>query len=137
MSERYGTHKNRNFTGKIFVIALAVLLLGTVAYMISQFRTTTSAQVTAVESGGEVVNNHRMQMRVDVTREDPNAASYCIVQALDYDKAEVGRREFVVPAGGDKVKRMTVDVNTRAAAHAGKVYGCSATIPEHLKVPQQ
>lgn len=133
MNERYGEKKNNAFTGKILVIAFVVLLAGALAYIAVQFKNSSSADVTAVESGGSVIADDRLNLRVDVTREDPSKAAYCIVTAMDYDKAEVGRREFIVPASNEATTRHSVDINTRERGYAGKIYGCSSTIPAHLK----
>lgn len=135
LAKRYGTRKEAKFTGRIVVVVLAVMLAGALAYMVSQFQNTNHADVSAVESGGSVPADDRLQMRVDVTRDDPSRPSYCILRALDYDKNEVGRREFVVPAGGPETVRFLVDINTRTKAYAGSVYGCSTVIPSYLQVP--
>lgn len=129
---RYGDSRNTTFSGKVVVVVLSVIFAAVLAYMVSQFMQHNSADVKAQESGGEVVNEHLMRVSLDVTRSDSNKAAYCIVTALDYEKNEVGRREFVVPAGGAKVGRYKVDVQTRTAGYAGKAYGCSAVLPDHL-----
>ena len=133
MQARYGSERNKPFTGKVLVIVLVVLLAGALAYAVNQFMSASSADVTAVESGGSVVSDNRLNMRVDVTREDPSQPAYCIVTAMDYDKNEVGRREVYIPAGGPETSRHSVDINTRVRGYAGKVYGCSSTVPAHLK----
>lgn len=132
-ADRYGSSKNRNFGGRILVIALAALLLGAVAYTVVQFTNATSSTVSAKETGGSVVSDDRLNMRVDVTRKDPSLPAYCIVTAMDYDKNEVGRREFYVPPHDLETTRHSVDINTRVKAYSGKVYGCSTTIPEYLQ----
>lgn len=133
LKARYGAERNRPFAGKVLVIALVVLIAGAMAYAVNQFMNASSADVTAVESGGSVGSDNRLNMRVDVTREDPSQPAYCIVTAMDYDKNEVGRREFYIPAGGPETSRHSVDINTRVQGYAGKIYGCSSIIPSHLK----
>lgn len=133
MDERYGNECSNKFAGRLMVLVLLAILIAAAVYIVSQFRHSTSADVTAVESGGKVVSADRLNMSVDVTRTDASKPAYCIVTALDYDKNEVGRREFVVPAGGAEVTRWHVDINTRKEAYAATVYGCSSTIPAHLK----
>ena len=54
-------------------------------------------------------------------------------KALNYGKAEVGRREFLIEPGGDRTKRFSVDIPTRDVAVAGTVYGCSDNPPSYLK----
>lgn len=130
--ERYGTTRNQKFSGKIVVVILALILAGTLSYAVTQFIRTSDADVTAQESGGKIVSDNRMTMSIDVTRKDPAKAAYCIVTALDYDKNEVGRREFVIPAGGEEVTRFSVDIPTRERGYAATAYGCSSTLPPHL-----
>lgn len=130
--ERYGETRNQKFSGKIVALILAVILAAALTYVVTQFLRTSDADVTAQESGGEVVSDERMTMSIDVTRKDPSQPAYCIVTALDYDKNEVGRREFVIPRGGEEVTRYKVDIPTRERGYAATAYGCSSTLPPHL-----
>ena len=109
-----------------------MILAAALTYVVTQFLRTSDADVTAQESGGEVVSDERMTMSIDVTRKDPSQPAYCIVTALDYDKNEVGRREFVIPRGGEDVTRYKVDIPTRERGYAATAYGCSSTLPPHL-----
>lgn len=131
-SDRYGNTRNTAFSGKIVVFILAVILAGVAAYMVAQFLRTNHSDVSAQESGGSIISDSRLQASVDVTRDDASKPAYCILTAMNYDKNEVGRREFLVPAGGEKVQRFLVDVPTTERAHAAKVYGCSTVIPDYL-----
>lgn len=130
--DRYGETRNQKFSGKIVALILAVILAAALTYVVTQFLRTSDADVTAQESGGEVVSDERMTMSIDVTRKDPSQPAYCIVTALDYDKNEVGRREFVIPRGGEDVTRYKVDIPTRERGYAATAYGCSSTLPPHL-----
>ncbi|HIW95041.1 MAG TPA: DUF4307 domain-containing protein [Candidatus Corynebacterium gallistercoris] len=130
--ERYGNTRNTKFGGKILVLALSVILAAAAAYMVAQLMRAGNVDVSAQETGGEVVSADTLRMSVDVTREDPSKSAFCIVTALDYDKNEVGRREFVIPAGGEDVTRHHVDITTREEAYAGTVYGCSTVLPDYL-----
>lgn len=130
--DRYGETRDQKFSGKIVALILAVILAAALTYVVTQFLRTSDADVTAQESGGEVVSDERMTMSIDVTRKDPSQPAYCIVTALDYDKNEVGRREFVIPRGGEEVRRYKVDIPTRERGYAATAYGCSSTLPPHL-----
>ena len=130
--DRYGETRDQKFSGKIVALILAVILAAALTYVVTQFLRTSDADVTAQESGGEVVSDERMTMSIDVTRKDPSQPAYCIVTALDYDKNEVGRREFVIPRGGEDVTRYKVDIPTRERGYAATAYGCSSTLPPHL-----
>lgn len=130
--QRYGKTRNTKFSGKIVVIVLSIVLAATLAYIVAQLFRGSAADVTAQEAGGQVISDNRLSMNVDVTRDDPEKAAFCIVTALDYDKSEVGRREFVVPAGGERVSRYEVQIDTRKKGYAGTVYGCSTVLPKYL-----
>lgn len=133
VKNRYGKSRQNNFTGKILVIAFAVMMIAAGVYMVAMISRTGEAKVTAVETGGSIISDTKLTSQIDVTRDDPSQPAYCIITALDYSKAEVGRREVVIPAETARISRISVDINTRQRAHAAKVYGCSTTIPPHLK----
>lgn len=132
LKDRYGESRNSNFAGKILVIIFAAMIIAAGVYIFSMLTRTSEASVTAVETNGEIVSDSKLTSQIDVTRDDPSQAAYCIVTALNYSKDEVGRREIFIPAGGDKITRYSMDIQTRERGHAAKVYGCSTTIPPHL-----
>lgn len=136
-SARYGKRRNGTFTGKVLAVVFAALLIAVVVYMVAMFRNQTAVDVEAVETGGEVLSDDAIRTNVDITRDDPEQPAYCIVYALDYDKNEVGRREVVLPAGGETTERYSITMPTRERAYAAEIYGCSSVIPPHLEVPSQ
>ncbi|WKD59559.1 DUF4307 domain-containing protein [Corynebacterium caspium] len=111
-----------------FVLLLLALLVVVVRYMGARNSTPVSASI----AGFERVTNEQITTNVDVTRKDPEVASYCIITALNYDRAEVGRRELLIPPGGVTTARYTVLINTRDIPVATSVYGCATTIPHHM-----
>ena len=52
--------------------------------------------------------------------------------AVDYDHAEIGRREVVLPAGGEAMQRIPVDMPVSGDLASGRVYGCSERIPAYM-----
>lgn len=132
LKERYGNTRNSNFTGKILVAVFAIMMVAAGVYVVSMALRMDEAKVTAVETGGQIVSDSKLTSQIDVTRDDTSKPAYCIITALDYSKAEVGRRELLIPAGGERVSRYELDIQTNARAHAAKAYGCSNTIPPHL-----
>lgn len=131
-SASYGEQTKRGVVGPIIAIGavLFVIALGIVTYQ--YFQKVNSVTVSATTAGYEQNGDRALKVNVDVTRKDVDKPAYCIVTAMNYDKAEVGRREFVIPTGGSKTQRMTVDIPTRDVPVAGKVYGCSDKLPAHL-----
>ncbi|MDO5668549.1 MAG: DUF4307 domain-containing protein [Corynebacterium sp.] len=136
---RYGDTRKpeaseRNLTGKAIAI-MAVVLLAGLAVAIARYMAADAerGEVTISMVSHERVADDTMRLWVDVTREDPNVESYCIVTAMNYEMAEVGRREILVKPGGDAVQRFTVDIPSRDLPVSGSVYGCSTTMPPYLK----
>ncbi|MDO5032823.1 DUF4307 domain-containing protein [Corynebacterium sp.] len=82
----------------------------------------------------EILSDDTTRVWVDITRNRVEEPAYCIVQAFDYSKSEVGRREIAIPAGGEEAQRVAVDVPTNHRAVAGGVYGCSGNIPSYLDI---
>ena len=91
-----------------------------------------AAEITLLSQ--EYPDDGTLRVWVDITREDPAVPAYCIVQAFNYDKAEVGRVELRMARVEKRTERISVDVPVRTGekAVAGGVYGCSGTIPAHL-----
>ncbi len=90
--------------------------------------------VTATMGAFERIDESSFQLDVDVTRDNPEEATYCIVTALDYSHAEVGRREILIEPGTETVVRVTTLIPTREAAVSGGIYGCSTNIPSHMNL---
>lgn len=136
-TERYGKDRapqtGRNLSGKMVAIVAVVLLIG-LAVAIARFMAADAQRgdVTIEMVSHERVADDTMRLWVDVTRKDPEVLSYCIVTALNYEMAEVGRREILVEPGGDAVQRFQIDIPSRDMPVSGSVYGCSTSIPPYL-----
>ena len=132
--DRYGTKSTRP-TGKLLVIGIVGMLVVALAYILVQVNRVSDPDVTASQAGWareEGREDDVFIFTLDVTREDPSLDAYCIIYALNYDVAEVGRRDVLIPAGGPSTVRMDVPIQTREQAVAGEVYGCSTEMPEFL-----
>lgn len=135
-ASRYGEDSRapraRGVSGKLIVIGVIILLLiaGVFGFRYLQQREEDPVSISLVTN--ERVDDRTMRVWVDITRTDTEVDSYCIVTALNYAMAEVGRREVLLPAGGDDVQRLAVDVPTRDYPVAGSVYGCSTDNPTYM-----
>ncbi|MEJ4112693.1 DUF4307 domain-containing protein [Corynebacterium kroppenstedtii] len=129
---RYGSSRSSSIPGKVIVIGVALVLVVSGLSMWNLWRHESASDVSISSAGFDRPNDSLLNFTVDVTRDQASRGAYCIVTALDYDKNEVGRREFVIPAGGEGTERFTVPIPTRARAVAGKEYGCSTEIPSYL-----
>ncbi len=133
-SAQYRKRNNGTFAGKLMAVIFAIIMIAVGVYMVQMFRQVSAVDVEAVETGGTVISDNELQATVDITRDDTSKPAYCIIYALDYNKAEVGRRELVIPAGGERVQRVEFTMPTFARAHAAQVYGCSTVVPPHLSM---
>lgn len=137
-TSRYGSSttptatKRSNAAGRIvalIAIGLVVVLLYSV---FDYFKKQESRTVTADFISLEAVDDNTTRMWIDVSRKDVEAPSYCIVTAVNYAHAEVGRREVVLPAGGQELERVAVELPVRGPAVSGRVYGCSDNLPFYM-----
>lgn len=131
---RYGTSGSepKGASGKIiaiFAVAMLVLVLIMAGQAIvrSQSRPVTAEFITQ-----ERVDDATARLIIDVNRKDTTKDAYCIIFAVDYNHAEIGRREVVLPAGGEKRQQLAVDVPTREPVVSGRIYGCSQDIPFYM-----
>lgn len=133
-SARYGD-TNRRLPGKLIVVGIVGVLIVAAAYIFVQMNRVSTPDVSASQAGWareEGREDDVFIFTLDVTREDPSLDAYCVIYALNYDVAEVGRRDVFIPAGGPSTVRMDVPIQTREQAVAGDVYGCSTEIPSFL-----
>ena len=133
-ASRYGTRANpaAGLGGKILAIAAVVMVLLVIVAGGRTYLQRQSVPVSANFVTQEKIDEDTTRLWIDVSRRDTSMASYCIITAVSYDFAEVGRREVIVPAGGEKLVNIGVDVPVRAPAVSGRVYGCSDDIPSYM-----
>ena len=135
---RYGAdsgnqrRQGTSVSGKVIVIVAVVLLAFTLFRTGQAIYRSQSREITAEIVGEERVSDDTARLWVDVTRKKTDEDAYCIIQAVDYNHAEVGRREFVIPAGGEDILRFDVELPTRGPLTNGRVYGCSFDLPPYL-----
>lgn len=126
--------RNNNWSGKIIAIAAVVLIIAVVIAFARFMQIRQSETVSASMGAFERIDDHTFQLDVDVSRDNVDEPSYCIVTALNYSHAEVGRREVLVKPGGNSVIRITTTIPTREPAVSGGIYGCSTVIPQHMNL---
>ncbi|MGO2827583.1 MAG: DUF4307 domain-containing protein [Corynebacterium casei] len=133
-SERvdHGRTRAGDLTSKaVAAVFVAIIVVGIFfGFQYLQSRDDVNAQISYVSH--EEIDENTLGVWVDVTRNRPEEAAYCIVQAYDYSKAEVGRREFALAPDGRETIRAFVEIPTTAPAVAGDAYGCSSTIPPYM-----
>ena len=136
-ASRYGTSHNEQQRGlslgsKAIVLIFAAMFAVLIFYSVQYFQSREKVNASLSYITHEITSDSSTRVWVDITRNHLDEDAYCIVQAFDYSKAEVGRREFPVPAGGEETMRVAVDIPTNARAVAGGAYGCSGAVPAYL-----
>lgn len=135
---RYGVdrtpRKPRGIGGKVVAILGVVLLVGIVFAVGNFMMNRGTTEVSVSMASYERIDDDTMRLWVDVSRDDTSVPSYCIVTAINYAMAEVGRREIIMPPGGEGIERIQVDVPSRDYPVSGGTYGCSTNMPAHLDV---
>ncbi|MDO4761362.1 MAG: DUF4307 domain-containing protein [Corynebacterium sp.] len=119
-------------SGKLVAIFVLVLVVAFAVAFAKFLRTTDQQPVNITFASAERIDDSSIKVVADISRKDTSKPAYCIVTALNYEMAEVGRREVYVPAGGLELARWEIDVPTREPAVSGGAYGCSDTIPFYL-----
>ncbi|AWB85027.1 DUF4307 domain-containing protein [Corynebacterium liangguodongii] len=118
----------------MFAIAATLMVLLVIVAGATRLLQRLQVPVSANFVTQEAIDDASTKLWIDITRKDPSVPSYCIVTAVDYDFAEVGRREVIVPAGGEKLTHVGIELPVRAPAVSGRVYGCSTDIPFYMDV---
>lgn len=121
-----------NITGKAIVLVFITILVAFAFYGVRYLKSREEVNASISYVSHEVIDEHTLRVWADITRNHPDETAYCILQAFDYDKAEVGRREIPLAADGQEAIRVSVDIPTNARAVAGGVYGCSSNVPDYL-----
>lgn len=127
-----GPRKPSGLGGKIIVIVVVLALIVGGMYLVRYIQNRTTIPVEVAMVTYERQDDDLMRVWVDITRDDVEQPSYCIVTALNYAMAEVGRREVVMPPGGETATRVAVDIPARDYPVSGGVYGCATDIPPHM-----
>lgn len=113
----------------VFIAAMLALMVFLVGRSVLQQQ---ARPVTAEFITQERLDDETARLWIEVDRKDTDQDAYCIVFAVDYDHSEIGRREVVIPAGGEKLQRLAVDMPTREPVASGRIYGCSQQLPPYM-----
>lgn len=138
---RYGTTAAEaapsRTAGKIVAVISVLFIVLIVAFAGRYIMQRRAEPITAELVAHERIDDTTSRVWFDVSRNDPAVPGYCIITSLNYDHAEIGRRDVVLPAGGEEHTRMHVDIPVRDVPVSGGVYGCSTTIPSFLDADEE
>ena len=122
----------KGVSGKVIAIFAVAMVLLVVVMAGQAFIRAQSRPVTAEFITQERIDDSTARLWIEVDRKDTTVDAYCVVFAVDYEHAEVGRREVFIPAGGEKLQSVAVDLPTRAPVSSGRIYGCSQDVPFYM-----
>lgn len=127
---RYGSARRRpRWAGAaLLVVGFAV----GIAVAVVAYRNLGSAPIDGQRLAFTLLDDSSVEIRFEVSRDDPARAGVCLVRARSLDGEETGRREVYVPPGADRVVLTTV-VRTSRPPVTGDVYGCSLRVPPYLE----
>ncbi|MBY6677775.1 MULTISPECIES: DUF4307 domain-containing protein [unclassified Rhodococcus (in: high G+C Gram-positive bacteria)] len=118
---------------RVLAVALTLLVIAlgvAVAYLGYTKFTTPDVDGTMVSF--DIVGEDRVDVRLNVTRDDPSQPAVCIIRSRSRDGTETGRREVLIPASENGTEDVRSFVITSAAPGLADLYGCSLDVPEHL-----
>lgn len=133
-ANRYG-RSNRaggSIGGKVVAVVAALLMIVLLFVGARTIMQRFSEPVRAEFISQERIDDNTGRLWIDVNRKNPDVPAYCIVTAVDYSHSEVGRREVVLPAGGEQHSRIAVDLPVREPLVSGRIYGCSENLPFYM-----
>lgn len=133
-AERYGRNRGSggSIGGKVVAIVSALLMIALLVVGARTIMERFNEPVRAEFISQEHIDDNTGRLWIDVNRKNPDTPAYCIVTAVDYSHAEVGRREVVLPAGGEEHSRIAVDLPLREPLVSGRIYGCSENLPFYM-----
>jgi len=111
------------------ILAAFILAGCVVAYF--YYENFAATPIDAQVSTYQVVNDHQINVTFTVTRDHPDQAADCILDAPAADGSEAGRREVYIPAGGSG-GTLSTELQTDERATTAEFYGCSYQVPAYL-----
>ncbi|MCF8606799.1 DUF4307 domain-containing protein [Gordonia sp. HY442] len=127
-TERTPSNRRRWF----YVASVVVVLLG-LGIAVLGYKQFADPEVSGDATAFDIVSSDTVSVQYTVNRSDPDDAVSCVVRAREQDGSEVGRREVLVPAGGEIQVGAKTEVRTSAPAVIGEVFGCTTNVPPYLE----
>lgn len=129
--DRYGSRARSRTRPGLRWALIAVVLVALVGVAIVGYRNLGSAPIEGKQVAFEILDDHSVQIILEVQRDEPQRPADCVVRARAESGAEVGRKEVLIqPADG--ITRQETVLRTSARATIGEVYGCTYNVPEYL-----
>jgi hypothetical protein len=113
-------------------LAIALVVSFAIAYV--AYLNLGATSIDAQRLGFTQTGPTSMQIMIDVTRDQPDRPGDCIVTVQDISGAESGRKEILIPPGGESMKVSTV-IQSSGQPVTADVFGCSYDVPGYLSSP--
>ena len=120
LSDRYGTRRRRRWLWPVVAAIGITIGVAWAAWVAFQPR-----PVTAELYGYDVVDDHRVDITLNIHRPDPVAVE-CTVYARAQDHAIVGEKTVTVPSATDEDVRFPVTLETERRAVTGILRMCQS-----------
>jgi hypothetical protein len=131
---RYGSIRaGKTPRWRMWVFTVVAIVVSTVIAYVA-YKNLGTTPIDAQRVGFTAKPGDSMEITIDVTRDDPSRAGVCIVRVRDISGAESGRKEILVPAGGES-RRMSTVIKSSGTPVTADVFGCSYDVPRYLSSP--
>jgi hypothetical protein len=131
---RYGTIRpSKAPRWRMWLFTVVAIVVSSVIAFVA-YKNLGDTPIDAERVGFAAQPGDSMQITIDVTRDDGGRAGVCIVRVRDISGAESGRKEILVPAGGQS-RRMSTVIKSSGTPVTADVFGCSYDVPRYLSSP--
>ncbi|MDO3648142.1 DUF4307 domain-containing protein [Nocardia mangyaensis] len=133
-AERYGTKPPARRVWIAVLLGVGVVIAGFGVAFLGWQKYGPEA-IETEQLGYVVVDDATIDVRIKVTRAEPERDVVCFVRAMDRDGAEVGRREVLIPGSEHGSVQVSTTIKSSARPSAGDIYGCTDEVPGYLRLP--
>lgn len=123
IADRYGRRAHPVRTRRVLAAALAVFVVGFLAFAVWVVYRQSQDAVTWTDLGVEVVADDAATVTFQVNL-PPGATAVCAVRAVNEIRTEVGRRDVVVGPSPSGIERVEARLRTTERADGGGVRAC-------------
>lgn len=136
-TSRYGQGGLRRLPHRFAAVVLGLLgLAAVVAVVVLGYqRLGGTGEVKGDLYGYELLNDHTVSVKINVTRSDPSQPAVCIVRVRTKDGSETGRREVLIGPSTSSTVQVTTTLQSSQPPVMGDIYGCGNDVPGYLRSP--
>lgn len=128
---RYGSRTRNRIRPWVRWVLFGVGILLLIGVSVVAYRNLGSKPIEGKQSAFAVVDDHSVNVTVELQRQQPERPAECVVRARSMDGNEVGRKELLMPPSQGTTQIPTV-LRTSARPVTGEVYGCTYDVPPYM-----